>query len=128
MTRVWSDAAAPADGGYSSSAQISWRGCLRLVASITTARAPESNEAPGSVFVGKSLRAKAAGVSRPGTRVMMSEPGLKPSLRFSALGSIGTPAALVGICVSDRSRRLPVAVVGSGFVKWSFGHGYRQAD
>jgi hypothetical protein len=55
--------------------------------------------------------------SRPGTNVMMGEPGLKPSLRFHSAGSTGTPAAFLGIDSAARSMRLPVSVEPSRTVK-----------
>jgi hypothetical protein len=68
----------------------------------------------------------AAWLSRPGTCRVMGDPGEKPSLRFHSSGWTGFPAALRGIWSMPKSIRLPVAVLGSGFVKKSFGNGWRQ--
>ena len=40
---------------------------------------------------------KAVGLSRPGTRVTMLSPGLKPSLRLMSAGSMWVPARFVGV-------------------------------
>jgi hypothetical protein len=66
-------------------------------------------------------------VSRPGTFVTISAPGLKPSLRLYGSGAIGLPARFAGIDALFRLSRRPVSVVGSATVKWSFGHGKRQS-
>ncbi len=55
--------------------------------------------------------------SRPGTTVRMADPGLKPSLRFHSVGSIGTPAALRGIESGENCTRRSVSVERSGTVK-----------
>ena len=41
--------------------------------------------------------ANAAGVSSPGTLVMITLPGLKPSERLYSVGSIGSPFLFTGI-------------------------------
>jgi hypothetical protein len=64
----------------SSSAQISWRRPVRAL--ITTTGWSRSKERPMSVIGTAPVRANAAGVSRPGTFVMIVEPGLKPSERL----------------------------------------------
>ena len=47
----------------------------------------------------------------------MAEPGEKPSLRFSSVGSMWTPDALAGVAARSRSTRRPVAVLRSATVK-----------
>ena len=72
---------------------------------------------------GSFERRTAAGLSRPGTLVASSVPGLKPSARLRSVGSIGLPALLRGI---ERRLRLtcrPVSLPLSRLVKRSFGHG-----
>jgi len=65
--------------------------------------------------------------SSPGTWVTISAPGLKPSLWFHSLTSMGVPCALRGMAVGARCTRRPVSVDGSGTVKKSLGNGRRQA-
>src|SRR5206468_2697068 len=62
----------------------------------------------------------------PGTLVVISEPGLNPSVVFQSVGSIGLPATLTGIARTLKWTRLPVTVVSSGTVKSSLGNGCRQ--
>src|SRR5215212_1438652 len=80
-----------------------------------------------SVIGTAPVRAKAAGVSSPGTFVTIMLPGLKPSFQLYGAALTGLPSRLRGIQSSRRASRLPVGLVGSALVKWSFGHGYRQA-
>ena len=63
------------------------------------------------------VRWKAAGVSRPGTFVMISWPGLKPSARLYSVGSTATPSLLRGIESTERFTRRPVSVWRSRTVK-----------
>ena len=73
------------------------------------------------------VASRACWVSSPGTFVTISAPGLKPSLRLYGPGVIGLPARFAGIDALFRLRRRPVSVVGSAWVKWSFGNGKRQS-
>src|SRR4051794_18972978 len=66
--------------------------------------------------------------SRPGTRVTIAEPGLKPSLRFHSSGSMRTPDVLAGMPARGRSRRRLVGVDASFWVNALLGQGYMQAD
>ena len=54
--------------------------------------------------------------SIPGTNAITIDPGLKPSLRFVSLGSIGTPEMLRGIAATGRWRRRPVGESASATV------------
>src|SRR3954471_3702907 len=126
MTSVSTAGSLPSESGYSSSAQIIWR--LPVAASITTAGWSASKDRAGSVMGTRPVASNAAWLSRPGTFVTISDPGLKPSLRLISVGSIGLPAMFLGISVSWRFSRRPVSVVGSGLVNSSLGHGYRHAD
>jgi hypothetical protein len=59
---------------------------------------------------------KAAGVSRPGTRVTTLSPGLKPSLRLMSAGLMWMFAAFAGVDAISRLRRSPVGVLESDAV------------
>src|SRR3954447_6147715 len=107
----------------SSSAQIGWRWAGRALK--TTIGELARRPARRSASPGRSLLARAAALSSPGTLAMISEPGLKPSARFMSVGSIGTPSLLRGIAALGRFSRRPVSVVLSRFVSASFGHGSR---
>src|SRR5690348_8440852 len=99
----------------SSSDQISWR--WWVFALITTIGWPGSYVRETSVIGTAPVFWKAVGLSSPGTCVTISWPGLKPSLRFQSVGSIGLPAAFLGIEARSRLTRRPVSVVLSGTVK-----------
>ncbi len=64
----------------SSSDQISCRRPVRAL--MSTIGWSRSKERPRSVIGTAPLRANASGVSRPGTLVTMSAPGLNPSARL----------------------------------------------
>src|SRR6187551_962295 len=81
-----------------------------------------------SVIGTAPVRRNASGVSSPGTLVTISFPGLKPSFQLYGAALIGLPSRFLGIQSSWSASRLPVGLVGSARVKWSFGHGYRHAD
>ena len=102
-------------GFASSSAQIRWR--LRVAALITTIGWSARLNWAMSVMGTAPVFWKAVGVSRPGTLVTISWPGLKPSLRFQSSGRIGLLAMLRGIARMFRSSRRPVSVVASATVK-----------
>ena len=70
-----------------------------------------------SVIGTAPVLANACRLSRPGTRVTIASPGLKPSERFMSVGSIGLPATLRGMPSGGRFSRLPVGVLGSEAVK-----------
>src|SRR4051794_27425929 len=72
--------------------------------------------------------AKARALSLPGTFVMTSEPGEKPSALFQSVGSIGLPAMLRGMASGLKLTWRPVGVDGSAFVKKSLGNGSMHAD
>ncbi|WP_203885605.1 hypothetical protein [Planotetraspora kaengkrachanensis] len=55
--------------------------------------------------------------STPGTLVRIGVPGLKPSLRFHSVGSIGVPATFCGIISGEKAIRRPVSVDRSATVK-----------
>ncbi len=75
-----------------------------------------------SVIGAAPLRAR----SSPATYVTIIDPGLKPSLRFHSVGSIGTPLELAGIASGRKWTRRPVADESSRSVKKSFGKGMRH--
>ncbi len=64
--------------------------------------------------------------SIPGTWTMIGEPGLKPSLRFHAVGSMGVPWMFLPMSETGKSTRRPVEVVGSCTVRKSSGNGRRH--
>ena len=70
-----------------------------------------------SVIGTEPVRWKAAGVSRPGTLVMISWPGLKPSARLYSVTSSGRPSLLRGVDAAERFTRRPVSLCRSGTVK-----------
>jgi hypothetical protein len=109
----------------SSSAQTSWRS--PVAASISTSGCWGSNAAPMRVIGTMPVRAKASGVSRPGTWVTIGAPGLNPSEVLTSAGFIGVPSLLTGIEAVWRFRRRPVSVLESDRVKWSFGYGNRHS-
>src|SRR5215210_7078541 len=80
-----------------------------------------------SVIGTAPVRANASGVSSPGTFVTIMFPGLKPSFQLYGAALTGFPSRLRGIHSSRSARRRPVGLEASALVKWSFGHGYRQA-
>src|SRR6187401_2406303 len=94
---------------------------------MTTIGWAASKERSMSVIGTAPVRAKAAGVSRPGTFVTIMLPGLKPSLQLYGAELTGLPRRFFGIHSSRSASRLPVGLVGSARVKWSLGHGYRHA-
>lgn len=63
------------------------------------------------------VRSNAVWLSRPGTFSTIGSPGLKPSLRFHSVGSIGVLLELRGIESTEKSTRRPVGVERSLFVK-----------
>ena len=73
------------------------------------------------------LLSNAALVSRPGTLVVISDPGLNPSLRLNGVGSIGLPSTFFGTERMFRFSRSLVSVVESLVVKKSLGHGSMQS-
>src|SRR4051794_40779857 len=81
-----------------------------------------------SVIGTAPVRRNASGVSSPGTFVTIMLPGLNPSFQLYGAALTGLPNRFFGIQSSCRASRLPVGLVGSALVKWSFGHGYRHAD
>jgi hypothetical protein len=76
-------------GFESISDQIGWRCFVRAL--MTTTGWASSKVRAMSVMGTGAVCAKAAGVSRPGTLVMIMLPGLKPSLRLYGPGSMPAP-------------------------------------
>src|SRR3954462_7880783 len=101
----------------SASISVQMRLRLRVVASMTTTAAFESYVRARSLIGTPCVFAR----SRPGTYVVISEPGEKPSLRFHCRGWIGLFATFRGIDVSAKSTLTPVSVFVDGFVKRLFG-------
>src|SRR5687767_2466982 len=112
-------------GLASSSDQIRWRSSVRAL--MTTIGCAGSKLRSTSVIGTAPVRRNASGVSSPGTFVTILLPGLKPSLQLYGAELTGLPKRFFGIQSSRRASRLPVGLVESARVKWSFGHGYRQA-
>jgi hypothetical protein len=96
---------------------------LPVLVSSSTIGASSSSDLPISVIGAAPVRFR----STPGTLVRIGVPGLKPSLRFHSVGSIGVPATFRGIIAGERATRRPVPLDRSATVKWSFGNGSRQA-
>ena len=71
-------------------------------------------------------RSSTSRCSSPGTYVMITEPGEKPSPRFCAVVSTCTPLMFVGSSLGEMLSRRPVAVSCAATVNASFGHGSRQ--
>ncbi len=70
-----------------------------------------------SVSGTRPVRSNAAWLSSPGTLRTIDSPGLKPSLRFHSVGSIGVPLEFRGIESTEKLTRRPVGVERSRTVK-----------
>ena len=98
----------------SSSDQISWR--CPVAASISTIGWFGANAWSMSVSGTAPVFWKAVGLSRPGTRVTMLSPGLKPSLWLMPAGSMWTPWTLAGVESLLKLTRRPVGALASSTV------------
>src|SRR5262249_15751065 len=106
----------------SSSAQYGTR--WRVTVSSSTTGAPGARDPPIFVMGGIEVGSR----SIPGTNVMISEPGLKPSLRFQSVGSIGTPETFDGSSSPVKCSRRPVGELRSATVKKLSGNGNKHSD